>query len=246
MPTAIYTVSFAGGTYPIECFTGNDFMERRLRLGRPYEHRELNDLLAFFQATGARGTVLDVGANIGNHALAFARMGFDRLVAYEMISETRAVLERNLARACPIHSKVIDAAVSDARRDCLPGYVLKLYPKNHGSTALRAEAGATLDLRTVTLDDYAGPEVGFVKVDVEGHEAHVLRGGGVFFEAHRPVLMIEVWKRHRSEVFAQLAALGYRDGLRMRGEFGDNFLFAHERGRLPPTALATFPRRRAQ
>lgn len=246
MSTAIYTLTFAGSTYPIECFSGNDFMERRLKLWRPYEHRELNDLLSLFRAAGARGTVLDVGANIGNHSLAFARMGFERLVAYEMIAETRELLERNLTRACPVPFEIVEAAVSDVSRNCLSGYALKVYHKNHGSTALRVEVGAALNIRTVTLDSYTGPEVDFVKVDVEGHEANVLRGGQAFFEAHRPVLMIEVWRRHRATVFTQLADMGYHDGLRMRGEFGDNFLFVHERGRLPSAALATFPRRRAQ
>lgn len=246
MSTMTHTTRFGDDVYPIECFA-DDFMERRLRRGLPYEHRELSDLHALFSKTGIDGIALDVGANIGNHTLAFARMGFAEVVAYEMLPETRAVLERNLARACTVRSKIIGAVVSDARRDAMPSFALKRYWKNRGSTALVSDTSSTLDLPSVTLDDYDGPDVGFVKVDVEGHEASVLRGGQAFFEDHRPVLMIEVWKRHRTEVFGLLATMGYHDPIRMRGEFGDNFLVAPERGWWirRSTLLTHFPRRRS-
>lgn len=221
--TAHYELTFAGESYAIECFA-DDFMERRLRRGRPYEHRELADLHA---SLAPGGMVVDVGANIGNHALAFSRMGFERLTAYEMMPETRALLERNLASSCRIHYRVVCAAVTDSERRDLR---LKRYWKNVGSTAI-APRGPLFGGVKVTLDEEGLSGVTFVKIDVEGHEAAVLAGGAAMLAAQRPVLMVEIWKQHMGDVLPILAKLGYAPGVRMRGEFGDNYLFVHPQGR---------------
>ncbi|MEZ6002628.1 MAG: FkbM family methyltransferase [Planctomycetota bacterium] len=60
-------------------------------------------------------------------------------------------------------------------------------------------------------------QVHFLKVDVEGAEAAVLRGAAETIEASRPTLLIECEQRHLTsqgstvaEVFAPLLAMGYR------------------------------------
>ena len=47
-----------------------------------------------------------------------------------------------------------------------------------------------------TLDDFDLPAVGFVKIDVEGHEEAVLKGGEKLLARDRPVYMIEIEERH--------------------------------------------------
>jgi len=63
------------------------------------------------------------------------------------------------------------------------------------------------------LDDYALDNVGFIKIDVEGHELAVLRGGAQTIRHNRPTLLMEIEDRHRenalSEVTAFMTALGY-------------------------------------
>lgn len=53
-----------------------------------------------------------------------------------------------------------------------------------------------LDVPTVTLDSYAFDNVGFIKIDVEGHELSVLKGAQKTIEQSRCNLLIEAEERH--------------------------------------------------
>jgi FkbM family methyltransferase len=66
---------------------------------------------------------------------------------------------------------------------------------------------------TRRLDDYDLDAVGFIKIDVEGHELSVLRGASNTIERHRPVMLIEIEDRHKPnatrDVHRFLGNLGY-------------------------------------
>ena len=49
-----------------------------------------------------------------------------------------------------------------------------------------------------------------VKLDVEGHELMVIRGGHETFAKNRVLLQVELYPQGREQVVEQLAALGYR------------------------------------
>ena len=50
-----------------------------------------------------------------------------------------------------------------------------------------------------TLDSFAFQNVGFIKIDVEGHELSVLRGAIATIERERPNFLIEIEERHKPE-----------------------------------------------
>jgi FkbM family methyltransferase len=86
-----------------------------------------------------------------------------------------------------------------------------------GAEGRGLEAGE-LPVAVTTLDAFfadqpRGPD--FIKIDVEGHELAVLRGGRETIEQHRPMLLLECEARHRRDgdvrpVFELLEALGYQ------------------------------------
>ena len=47
-----------------------------------------------------------------------------------------------------------------------------------------------------TLDSYNLSNIGFIKIDVEGHELDVLRGAEVTLRRDQPNLLIEIENRH--------------------------------------------------
>ena len=50
-----------------------------------------------------------------------------------------------------------------------------------------------------TLDSFGLTSVGFIKIDVEGHELAVLQGACKTIALSHPILMVEVEDRHRHD-----------------------------------------------
>lgn len=81
----------------------------------------------------------------------------------------------------------------------------------------------TVPLRTLDSVAIADP-IGFIKIDVEGHEAQVLKGALETIDAHRPVLMVEVEAHddrptNVDEVVALVEGLGYSTSFLRRGRW---------------------------
>jgi len=70
-----------------------------------------------------------------------------------------------------------------------------------------------IEVKTTCLDHYGFKDVGFLKVDVEGHELEVLQGAMEIIRASLPVVLVEVEERHREGsvlgVVSLLTSLGY-------------------------------------
>ncbi len=63
------------------------------------------------------------------------------------------------------------------------------------------------------LDDFAFNNVGFIKIDVEGHEFATLKGAEALLRRDHPTLLVEIEQRHHDSpitgIFEWLEALGY-------------------------------------
>jgi FkbM family methyltransferase len=147
-----------------------------------------------------RRASLDIGANIGAYALHIRR--FSRACyLFEPLPE----LARNLAAGFVLDRKVKvhQVALSDAS-----GIVTLRLPFRDGdrATALSTIETANelhgmefmkIDVPRRRLDDMGISDVGFIKIDVEGHELSVLRGAEGLLRASKPTLLIEAEERHR-------------------------------------------------
>jgi hypothetical protein len=70
-------------------------------------------------------------------------------------------------------------------------------------------------VETLPLDAFDLHDVGFVKIDVEGHELAVLRGAETLLSTQHPNLLVEIEEAHGSaehmdEVMSFLTNLGYQ------------------------------------
>ena len=65
-------------------------------------------------------------------------------------------------------------------------------------------------VQTACLDDVTLPRIGFIKIDVEGHELNVLEGAKRTISRDRPTLLIECEERHNPGGVSKLREL-FRD-----------------------------------
>lgn len=162
--------------------------------------------------------VWDIGANVG--VLAFAAAAIARSGS-TLAVEPDPWLAGLMRKSLRLHANrglrltVLPAAVSD--RNGLATF--SIARRGRASSALesaggRTQAGGTreqLTVPTLTLDtllDY-GPPPTFLKIDVEGAEASVLRGAQRVLSEARPVVYVEVGEEHGEEVGSLLRALDY-------------------------------------
>lgn len=110
--------------------------------------------------------------------------------------EPQPQLAGQLREWVPAHVTVHEVALSDEngratlnRPDDRPG--------TDGLATLRSDGSAdAIDVEVRTIDSFDLPDVGFMKIDVEGFELPALHGAASTIERHRPRLMIEIEQRH--------------------------------------------------
>jgi FkbM family methyltransferase len=141
-------------------------------------------------------TVFDVGANIGVTALrcAHATGQAGKVLAIEPDPLNVARLRAHIARNQVPNIEILECALGDREGEVGLGV-----PDVHNRGRNRVETSPSLktaDVRMTTLDKIAEmhPHLGptLLKLDVEGYETRVLRGGLVFIATFRPVIFIEV------------------------------------------------------
>lgn len=158
---------------------------------------------------------VDVGAAMGRYAVQMAPY-VSQCFAFEA-QPWQAEYLRQLARHTGLPIVVDQVAVSDVDGRAtlrVPVGLQGLSTIEAANPLVTAEAGAiAVDVRTRKLDSCAVGSVGFVKIDVEGHEGAVLEGAVTLLRTQRPRLVVEVENRHREgavdELFDFMARLGY-------------------------------------
>lgn len=160
-----------------------------LHVGRVFEP----DMVRLFR-TVARGTVLDVGANIGCTALLFSGLA-DTVHAFEPSPTTHAILAGNVTAAENVTThnyglgeKAGTFELTYAANNRSGGFV---------SNLTQASAGHVVELIEIRrMDDAVRglhlSAVDFIKLDVEGFEASVLRGAPETLWRFRPVVVLEM------------------------------------------------------
>ena len=169
-------------------------------------------------------TVLDVGANVGQYAALLARLvgPTGRVLAFEPEPRTHAILHSNVRRIGLSSVETFQLALADFTGTAL---IVRVVDEdglpNIGLTHLATQSeAASGDARVAALDGLSESlrvdSCAFVKIDVEGSEMLVLRGGARFLATRRPLLMVELdhmmsarYGSSPADVIVFLKELGY-------------------------------------
>jgi FkbM family methyltransferase len=164
---------------------------------------------------------IDVGAHVGlwSYNLAHA---FRQVEAFEPVVAHQECFEKNVLRAPPgqrlcvttIHYCALGAADGMVDIDSEPG--------SSGNSTVRF--GGQIEMRT--LDSFGISHVNLVKIDCEGFEENVLRGGEQTIRAWKPTIVVEQKREMAARFGLQplgavelLKSWGYRVAEEISGDY---------------------------
>jgi FkbM family methyltransferase len=193
-----------------------DARGRHALLNPPHVHPAV---LGFLQPGSV---VIDVGANLGEWTVPFARKvgPAGRVLAIEPAPRSAAALESTLAANALRHAEIVRCAIGD--RDGVAQFAVPAITSARTDTGTARIGPAcaghhALQVPLRSLDSLAAERglarLDLIKIDVEGHERRVLDGAAAILDRHRPVLVIETGHEaegDRAAIHDRLAGLGYR------------------------------------
>ena len=182
----------------------DDLIQRELANGRVYEPGELEMIARHFDG----GCFIDVGANVGNHAVyAGLVLGAEKIVAIEPNPDLARLLRHNLAlNRLASRSEVHELGFSDSDGQAT---LERIAPHNIGAARLESGTG---EIRLAKGDTIlATKALSFIKIDTEGFELKVLKGLMETISTHGPAIFIEVEDDNYAAVEELLSQHGYTE-----------------------------------
>ena len=154
-------------------------------------------------------TVIDAGANIGNHTIFFGKiMGAMSIHSFEPNPPAYSILERNvelnsLAGVVCLHHTGLGEAPSKARN-------LNNRSNNLGGNQIIEDENGEVAIERI--DDLRLKGVDFIKIDVEGRGDGVINGGIEVISRDRPAMLVEETSVAEKKTIAMLKSdFGYRE-----------------------------------
>lgn len=198
----------------------DNYVDYQVLLRGAYEKFMLHFMRDVLKTTGRGKTVLDIGANIGNHTIFLSRCA-STVHAFEPYEPFRASLEKKLAINGIDNVSVHPIGLSNVK-ESIPYYLTE----GSATGSFQEEFSPSGEEEPIILDVDIGDdfvtrnnisEIDLVKIDTEGFEEQILTGLERTLEENRPVVIFESLRKTREASntdFDKISAM-----------FPDNFLF---------------------
>ncbi len=200
------------------CVPINDVIGMRLFSTGSFEQTQLDGVLDYLDdfPPDSNAIFLDVGGNIGVYSI-LLRDYFAQVYSFEPNPVTYEILKANFVLTGARNIKAINKALSSEE-----GQVPIFVPKNGnlGWATLDAQhhdiAVDRTDIECTTLDSFVkshdinAGNIRLIKIDVEGHETSVIKGGASTLSEFRIPLLCEILSDSKGiELISFLENLGY-------------------------------------
>jgi FkbM family methyltransferase len=209
-----------------DCYISN--IIKNNQIWEPHLHK------VFEKYVNSSSIVIECGCHIGTHTIKLAKL-CKKIYGFEPMPKTNYILNMNISL-----NKIDNAFISDLGVSCEPGKTNFLWtcPGNPGASGLNnnpmgkpeyANIQENIEVSLTTIDSLNLDKLDFIKIDVEGYESLVIKGGIVTISKFKPIIVVEVWKNHSGEVdinytrdlFKELIDIGYT----ISHIYGPDFLF---------------------
>ncbi len=193
-------------------FWKTDYIQRKIL----FNSRYYEDLNLFYITKLFRGginlmnkVVLDIGANIGNHSIYFAKECLaGKVISFEPIEQTFKILQKNIKL--------------NELQDIIIPYNFGIGEEQSYASAsdydLTNIGGITLqntsngNIKIFSIDELnLNENISLIKIDVEGFEEKVIKGSLKTIKKYMPMIMIEAWEKSNTicPIIKMLCKLGY-------------------------------------
>jgi FkbM family methyltransferase len=171
----------------------NEFIGAKIYTNGILEREEITDLLLVLETIGIdlkESTALDIGANIGNHTIEFAKF-FGHVEAYEPNPHTYKLLDFN----CSYRENISCHNFGCGDKD--ESLTLYEHPFNNGASSTHLEDlnknYNKLEIKISKIDSFSNKfrNVKLIKIDVESMEHQVILGAVNTIISHKPVIAFE-------------------------------------------------------
>jgi protein O-GlcNAc transferase len=157
------------------------------------------DFLSYIETLNIQGEYLDIGGNIGNHALFFTLFcPADIVHTFEPVEKYQSYIRQNI-RANDLEAKI----------------VLHTFGLSDSADPISFRIGGRTQTinNLVSLDeaDIDFQKIGLMKIDCEGSEDKVLNGAYQTIKKHKPRIFVEIMEEIKlTQIERKLVKLGYQ------------------------------------
>lgn len=139
--------------------------------------------------------VADIGSNIGLTSILFSNLA-KKVFAFEPSPSTYKILLENLSRAKANNVEAINIGMGEQSQNSTITFAQNNRSGGFVSDKLRLGQGhVTEKISIETLDNILLPktqQLDFIKIDVEGYEMSVIKGGLDTIKLHQPIVALEL------------------------------------------------------
>jgi len=175
--------------YPISCHY--DHIGGLILRDGFYEHESLSYLENAIGSISAGRTILDIGANVGNHSVFFSSVLGGKVLAFEPFGLNFARLEQNALR---YGFSAFQMLVGDGGRYSFDGGIERDGGDmlHYGMITYESDVDGEQSWRLDDVCDKLG-NVLLIKIDVDGMEVEVIRGALELIRKHKPLIWFECY-----------------------------------------------------
>lgn len=181
---------------------------KRIKNGGPPQYQDDTRDEAYKYVTDFNIAV-DVGANVGLWSKPLTKV-FNHVISFEPLEQVYSCLERNVKGLnIEIHKHAL-GSVNDK--------VEMVYDAENTGSSFVSEIGkGSIDIKR--MDDLDLPKFGLLKIDCEGHELEVIKGGEQTILKYKPIIVVEQHPESEYCAGAFLRKLGAKEITNVRKDY---------------------------